>query len=80
MTNEEHNANLRRGVAALKRAMRRDGFPRGWLLGGGRAADGTETPYYVHLIEGDYRYAGRTVDDAVRHAVSQVCAARGARL
>lgn len=66
MTRAEHNANMRRGVNALRNAMRR-GFPRRWHLGGGRAADGTETPYYVLVGEG-YRYEAATVDAAIRQA------------
>ncbi len=68
MTRDEHNANMRRGVNALKYAMRKHGFPKVWELGGGRDASGLETPYYVKVES--YRYTGTTVDAAVLHAVA----------
>ncbi len=66
MTNSEHNANMRRGVGMLKRAMRK-GFPKGWTLGGGRDAGGLETPYFVQVES--YRYTGTTIENAIRHAI-----------
>ncbi len=70
MTLQEHNHQIRKGVTALKYAMLKHGFPRKWELGGGRASDGTETPYYVKTERG--RYEGTT---GALEAVLRACVA-----